>query len=169
MKERGNRSPVPSVPSKGYFSKYLLNGSSRDMSVNGSTPVNFDIEVPAGEVWLFYRSFIFMEHGAVALSPDKFGTLDALSNGVQFGVLPLGGSFSVYENWTTNHEIVMTCYDHQNGLKGAGTLFWRWSQNLDVGGPILLNGGDKVRGIVRDNIAALDSLEISCKFRKVIQ
>jgi len=168
MEVRGNRSPVPSVSSKAYFSEYLKNGASREMSVDGSTPANFDITVPAGEVWLFYRSFIFLEHGAVALDPAKFGTLTALGNGVQFGILPVGGSFLEYENWTTNHEVVMTCYDHQNGLKGAGTLFLRWTQERDVGNPILLNAGDKVRGIVRDNIAAVDSLEIKCKFRKVI-
>jgi len=89
-------SPIPSVPIIPRI-KFLLDGASDDMSVDGSvTPVDFEFAPGPGEV--FYLEFItFGLDDTGNTDPDKYGAIaGGLTNGTQV----------ILDQNTTEYEIV---------------------------------------------------------------
>jgi hypothetical protein len=140
-----------------YLSTFLLNGANEDMSVDGSTPVEFSYTVPAGKEAKLTRGFVTIEDGATEFSPGDFGAISgALSNGVEVSITPSGGAKVVLETWTTNREIRNTMFDFDNEFRTAGAYVGRWTFGKDLGNSgISLTAGDKFSILVQDNISAL--------------
>jgi hypothetical protein len=130
-----------------------------NMIVNGSvTPVDFIASPPADKYWMLTRAIIYMS-GSVVFSEEKFGSLTALTNGVQ--ILVDGEEITV---WKDNINIVTCMYDVKSeGMfsKVDKSMHGRWTFAKAVGG---LSHGfktlDNFTVRVRDNLTGLTQFHV---------
>lgn len=148
-----------------YLSTFVLDGSTLDMSVDGTTPVEYFYTVLAGKKVKLTRGLLTIEDGATEFAPGDFGQIPgALANGLEVSITPFGESKVVLETWTTNRELRNTMFDFDNEFKQAGSYVGRWTFGRDVGDSgILLNVGDKFSITVQDNLSSLDHLSFRLK------
>lgn len=148
-----------------YMSEFLLDGSTVNMAVNGTTPVEYSYTVPADTKVKLTRGLLVIEDGSTEFVAGNFGQISgALGNGVEVSITPSGGSKVVLENWTTNREIRGTMFDFDNQFKTAGQYVGRWTFAKDFAdGGFTLTAGDKFSIIIQDNLSTLDYLSFRLK------
>jgi len=139
-----------------YFSSYLLEGASDDMSVDGlGASVEFLYTVPTDRQIRITEGILTLESGQLMDSPD-FGDISALSNGVEIGVTPSGGSKVVFETWVNNRQIRSTMWKLNTTFKEDGQFFGYWSfKNILDGGALYLNEGDAFSFLIQDDLTNL--------------
>jgi hypothetical protein len=159
-------SETPIVYGSAYKSPYMLNGGSQDMTVDGSTtPVDFTYTVTGISPARWYRNFIDLQDGAVDFLPENFGAINnGLTNGVDIIVVK-DGVETVLENWKTNMDISMTCYDFTSPYR-AGSYIGRWTIERDIGNPITLYPNDGLIIRIKDNLTALDAFRFRAKLKQ---
>ena len=148
-----------------YLSEFLLNAGTKDMAVDGTTPVEYSYTVPTGKVLKVARCFITMEDGAASFSPGNFGAIAGdLTNGVEVSVTSSGASKVVLELWHNNREVRNTMFDFDTQFKVAGAYIGRWTFSKDLAnGGLILTAGDKISIIIQDNLSLLDHLSFRIK------
>lgn len=151
----------------------LLNGSSKNMNVNGSsTPVDFSFAPASGETWYVEGLYLLI---ADVGTPDlyEFGALgSALTNGLQL-IIKKSETENEAGNLKDNSDIGVMFMDRNSGIL-IGLGFFNHSDmyagGIDFKQPILLNGtnGDKIIFRVRDNLTGLDALQTAVKVWRVV-
>ena len=157
------------------YSATFKNSGSTDMRVNGSTSnVDFTIESSAlGDIYVDSISFRIADVNATA---DKFGTLSALTNGVQLIYSDLNnGENQIGQNIQTNFDLVRLAQG--NPSFGSGTDAFRignasgnsegyipvldFSSSFGLPWGIRLRKDKKEKIIIRirDNITAIDAFD----------
>jgi len=140
---------------------YMQNGSSRDMTVDGSsTPVTFTqtVTVPTGSVFRIARRMMFLED-STNFTSTTFAGITALTNGVDLAV-----EGEVIFNIKTNLDLAIAAFD-SNGQKNLGkeqqTMLVRLSFDkfLSDSGLSLLEG-EEFQIIVNDDLTGLDIFNI---------
>jgi hypothetical protein len=127
-----------------------------------STPTDFSVGPPAGEVWEMHRVIGYIED-AGTFNASGYGALTALTNGIQARCY----RGSVMENDLLNSAQVKTntqwkaiCYDIKISEFGLGnaneSLGFRWTFARS-GTPITLDGDydDEIRFTMNDNLTGL--------------
>jgi hypothetical protein len=127
-----------------------------------STPTDFSVGPPEGEVWEMHRVIGYIED-AGTFSGSGYGALSALTNGIR--VRCYRGS--TMENDLLNGEAIKTntqwkavCFDIKISEFGLGNaneslgFRWTWAKS---GTPITLNGDldDQIRFTMQDNLTGL--------------
>jgi len=163
LKVEANISALPATPVE-YKIVKLLNGSSPDMDVNGSsTPVEFDYTPDTDEVWYVERiTFVLEDTGSP--EPDDFGTISGpLSNGCLLEVQSNGNTIEL-ANVTSNLEIVQSfaneSYGDSNGILGSGASY---KGSILFRNPFIIQDStsDFIRMTIRDNITGLNFQQVS--------
>lgn len=157
-----NIHPVP-ARSVIYSERKLMNGSSAEMAVNGSsTAQNFSFTPAGGEVWYFEAiSLLIIDTGVTDF--DEFGSLGSqLTNGLQLLVRSGGTEYEV-GNFRNNAELSLCFAEH--GYTPDSTSAWLDENDMFMGMktwrvPMTLDGdqGDYIRLRVRDNLTGLNTL-----------
>jgi hypothetical protein len=158
-------SPKPSIAIVPYI-KHLLNGSSWDQTVDGSsTPVNFDYAPSAGEVF-YIEHIIFGLDDTGGADSEKYGARTALTNGTQL-IFKLDGTEYIASTMKNNGDILLTFNFSigffENGSFGAFTN--GFAAKFQMATNITLNGddGDLVRIKVRDDLTGLTFQRAACQ------
>lgn len=151
-----------------------------DMAVNGSTPVEYWIQPPAGEVWHINRVIVHLEDDTGKdLYPENFGDLAALTNGCLFqgkkaGVVVV--DFSKGLPIKSNSHLGRFSFDvsYQIGAVGGnapanGAVQSRFTYEKG-GQPVVLRGDEEERlsFTVRDNLSAMIELTLQAQGQKVV-
>lgn len=159
-------SQSPIVYPSSYKSPYLLNMGSQDMNVNGSvTPIDFIYQVEGTSPTYWHRSFIDLRDGNNAFYPDDFGEIaTGLINGVDIIIEKDGVEF-LLENWKTNMDISMSCYDFTPPYI-TGAYIGRWTISSDLGSPLTLFSGDKIICRINDNLTGLTKFRFRVKLKQ---
>lgn len=150
-----------------YKAPYLLNGGSQDMAVDGSvTPVDFVYEITGASPGRWVRNFIDLQDGNQTFLPENFGAITgSLTNGVDI-IAEKDGIEYLLENWKTNMDISMTCYDFTQPYR-SGAYIGRWTITNDTGGsPITFFPGDKLIVRIKDNLIPLELFRFRAKFKQ---
>lgn len=156
-----------------YQDVFLLNGGSREMSVNGSvTEVEFSAGPSAGDVWEIVNiNFVLQDNGST--SADEFGARSALTNGLQIDQY-IGSVDYELVNLQSNAD-VLAVFTQAGWFGGAASGFVT-DANYFNGHfplretPVVLDGddGDLIKGVVRDNLTAINKVNISIAYRMVL-
>ena len=159
-------SETPVVYGDSYRKPYMLNGGSPDMNVDGSiTPVDFSYIVSGLFDAKWFRNFFDLQDGTQNFQPDNFGAISGgLTNGVDIITLREGVE-TIIENWKTNMDVAMTCYDFTSPFK-AGAYVGRWTIASDIGNPITLFPDDGIIIRINDNLTSLDAFRFRSKLRQ---
>lgn len=148
-----------------YLSTFLLDGSTVNMNVDGSsTAVVYRYTVPSDKHVHVHRAFIVLEDGAAAFAPGNFGAIaGALSNGVEVSVTSVATK-TVLETWTTNREIRSTMFDFDQQWRTDGQYSGRWTFTKDMHAKgITMHEGDKFDITIQDNLTGLDYFSFKIK------
>lgn len=147
-----------------FLYKYLRNGGSADMNVDGTVPAIFEYIVPAGKnVWL-YRMNVEGHNGSI--TRDNFLGITALTVGLKFEVLD--DQDNVLIDFTDGFPIKITTefsalcgVDSQIDTRGGGEdgIAIRWTFEK-AGEPIFLLEGYKFRATVQDNLIGISQLRM---------
>ena len=147
------------------ITKKCLNGSSDDMTVNGSyTPQSFAAGPPAGQIWYITSiSLIIIDSGTTDF--NDFGAISCLSNGLQL-LQEINSTEYELGNFQDNADMGIAFSD--SPLVPAATAGWFDQNDLFLGTmvfdvPITLNGndGDQIIFRVRDNLNGIEGLKTS--------
>lgn len=149
---------------KDFYIPDLVNGSSKDMTVDGSSsPVTFKYTVPTDECWYIqFASIFILDSGA--MGHNVFGSLGSgLTNGIDFNI-KRNGVTGLVRNMKDNVDIFKMFFrDTQLGNSNTGFLndndFFFGSR--DCGEGIRLCDGDEVQFIINDDLTGIDRLEAS--------
>jgi hypothetical protein len=158
---------TPIVLPSAYKSPYLLNNGSQSMTVDGSvTPVDFTYQITGFSNARWVRNFIDLEDGNVDFVPENFGAISGgLANGVDV-IVEKDGVEYIIENWKTNMDISMTCYDFSSPYR-TGSYIGRWTITSDLGGtPITLFPDDILIVRINDNLEGLDDFRFRAKIKQ---
>lgn len=142
-----------------FYISNLLNGSTKNMNVNGSvTPVYYTFAPSAGQiVYLDGLTVGFVDSGTPSL--NKFGDLAALTNGVTIQKKVNGTSYDI-ANIKDNSDLIGIFYN-QKGMPSAGAAFVNDSDSyfgyLKFPFPITLYGdsSDYIRIKINDNLTGI--------------
>ena len=151
--------PVPLNPYV-YLNKLILNGSSADMCVDGSsTPVNFDYSPGTDETWYLERiSFLIDDLGNMDAS--KFGFLSELTNGLVIKIKTNGTEYTV-ATLKNNMDVVMMFPigdgHHSSGGNFLGSVN-AYSGVMTFNEPMTLKDStsDYIRFTVNDDLEGLE-------------
>ena len=149
-----------------YKPPYLLDGAVQDMAVDGSTtPVDYIYTATGIGAARWNRSFIDLQDGNQDFLPENFGSItNGLTNGVDI-IVQKDGVETILENWKTNMDISMTCYDFTSPFR-TGSYIGRWTINSDIGSPITLFPNDQIIIRINDNLTTLDAFRFRAKLRQ---
>ncbi len=166
-------SEVTSVAEKDvmYFFTKLLNGSSSDMFVNGSsTPVYFEYAPASGQT-SYLECLIFQLQDSGTTTFDKFGAITALTNGITILIKSKGTEYT-FANFKNNETIMMVFNTH--GLITPTSGFIEQSDTY-IGAvhfqkPIKLQNstGDYIKFKINDNLTAIDHIDASVRYWREI-
>jgi len=154
-----------------YIKTALLNGSSKACDVNGSvTPVSFRFTPSTYVFYLELLSLVIEDQGD--FTPNLFGKLTALTNGVQINVKSKGQTFTI-SNLKDNADIYGTFIEDPAAqsfsalLQANQNTYWAsWSlQNRIVLDPAQ---GDYLEVLIRDNLKGLDTLNFYATVWRVL-
>lgn len=160
-----NGSPVDPVPGRNAIHKRvaLLNGSSKNLIVNGSgTPVNFDFTPGAGEIWYLQDIVGLMSFDTGNAEHNLFIRSSALTNGIKIEVKS-NGTVSQYSLIKDNYDFISTFHDfseidkqgflHQRNFRGS----WHFEGSTV---PAIKNStSDYIRVKIQDNLTNIKDLE----------
>jgi hypothetical protein len=150
-----------------YKSPYMLNGThGQDMAQNGSvTPIDYVYEVTGFGSASWIRNFIDLQDGNTNFLAENFGAIvGGLTNGVDVIVEKDGVEVPI-ENWKTNMDISMTCYDFTPPYR-TGAYIGRWTITSDLGVPITLFPGDRLIVRINDDLTGLDAFRFRSKLKQ---
>lgn len=145
----------------------LKNGSTVNLAgASGSvgTPVDFSFGPSSSETWFIEDiSAILSDSGTP--SPEKFGNITALTNGIQL-IFKIDGTENIIATFVNNYE--MTMFFNKNKLS-TGAIGWLNDADAFCGSREFLKGSptlkasssDKVIIRVRDSLANIDHLYFS--------
>ena len=143
--------------------QYLKDGSTRDMSVDGSsTPVQFFKAPASGNILDIYTIRVVIYD--TDMEPALFGSISALTNGVQFHITETDGStelvdftdgFDIKVNADINSIISGDSIVQDKGA-GGGMDMWSWLWESPDGTPIRLTDERRIQMIVNDDLTAID-------------
>lgn len=149
-----------------WVSTYVKNSAGSElMNVNGDggNPVTFFYEPPS-PYKLFYSRLMFFMQASSAMSPENFGNLAALTEGVKFvanGVL--------ITTWKTNIDIYTEMYDltavaNISNVVADTTIMGRWTAWKDVNNrAVTIPSGKRFEVIINDNLSTLTEFRIKVK------
>jgi hypothetical protein len=149
----------------------LYNGT-KEMAVNGVTPVPFYIQPPAGWLFLLHRMIFHLEDGRTGFSPDVYGSQGgALTTGVE---LQYKDATQVWCHFTTDVDPIqqnshwkMIMYDTTLDALSVGTptnavLAGRFTF-AKFGKPLVLDGDgndQRFSAVINDDLSGVVSQEI---------
>lgn len=154
-----------------YFFTKLLNGSSSNMSVDGSiTPVYFEYAPASGQT-SYLETLIFQIQDSGTTTFDKFGAITALTNGITILIKSKGTEYT-FANFKNNETIMMLFNTH--GLITPTSGFIEQSDTY-IGAvyfqkPIKLQNstGDYIKFKINDNLTTIDHIDASvCYWREI--
>ena len=160
-----NGTPIDPIPNRNVAHKKigLLNGSSKDMIVDGSTTtVNFDFTPGAGETWYVQDIIFMMVIDTNNAGPNDFEEGAALTNGIEVEVKSKGNVYTI-ANMKDNAEVIATFHDnfslssdvfvHQSAFHGS----IHFENNKEM---VIQNStSDYVRIKIQDNLTTYSDLE----------
>lgn len=118
----------------------LMDGVNQDWNVDGTTPVIYKAVPPSGKYWMISRMMIYFA-GATPFADEKFGDLDALTNGFQ-----IMANGTVLDTWKDNIDIQTSMYNAEG--KPVYTL-----ENRSIAGRMtFLKFGDEHGLRIDDNV-----------------
>lgn len=85
--------------------QYLLNSGSKNMAVDGTTPVIFKAAPAVGKKWEIGRMILYYED-TIGFSANTFGSMPALSNGVSILI-----NNKEVLNWKDNLDVMTSMFD----------------------------------------------------------
>lgn len=152
--------------------RFLLNGSTKDMAVNGSvTPVLYSAAPTGSDIWIIKSMSLFI-FASGTVDPKEFGDIAALTQGFLLSCQSAGVGYNIF-NLQDNIDI-SNVFSDQNFTPARGS---GWLNNVDLvravlkfPAPITLRAanGDFIRATVRDNLTGIDELRMSVSgFREV--
>jgi len=163
LKVDANITNQPTIPNDSviHFNTPFVDGSSNDMTVDGSTTaVEFTAGPGAGEIWYIFEIGLSIEDSGNN-TIDRFGAITELTNGVLIEQT-INSTDYEFENLTTNLDIIESFTDHfirgqANSFLNAGNFF---SGKLELRVPVTLVGdnGDEFKMTVRDDLTGLNTL-----------
>lgn len=140
----------------------LLNGANPNMAVNGAvTPVTFAWTSPQDGWMLDSFAVAFEDDGAMVTA--KFGNLAALAKGILIELV-IGGVTYTITNVRRNADLLTYFSDavetqqFSGGSVGGTRFIILGHENFPK--PIMLNTGDQVRAVVRDNLSTVTWLQM---------
>lgn len=149
-----------------WISTYVKDSAGSElMNVDGSggSPVSFFYS-PTSPYKLFYSRLVFFMQASTAMSPENFGDLIALTEGVKFvanGVL--------ISTWKTNIDIYTEMYDltgiaNISDVGADTTIMGRWTAWKDLNDrAVIIPGGQRFEVIVNDDLSSLTEFRIKVK------
>lgn len=141
----------------GYVSKYLKNAGSKDMNIDGTTPVEFKIEPTAGKKMFIHRILITIKNDSI--THTKFGGITGgLANGIEVKVVEDGTERFVHEDpIKLNSEFWEIAYDANIISSEKDILVVRWTFSK-AGTPLHLHSSDsdKFFVMINDDLTELD-------------
>lgn len=130
-----------------------------------ATPIVHKIMPGPGEIWYINRIILSMTHAAAA-TDDKFGSINALTNGIVLRA-NINGQFGSFTNWKTNGDIILDMYDVNYSDKAGASLFGTSARGSfsRIGVVVELNGdnSDFIDLLVQDNITGLSSFFVNAQ------
>jgi hypothetical protein len=164
-----------SVHADDVFFKLLANAADSDspeMNVNGaSTPVNFDVTPPAGDLSRCTIRRLCVAILATAIRPEWFGSVDVRTAGVGLRMVVVDADDNEVLDFLDGQTIksnaewpLLAGVDNPTTAPvGAGddsfAVRWTLSNALD-GKPLTLRPGERLRAIVADNLTGLTLFRI---------
>jgi len=148
---------------------YAINDSVEkiisDLRITAGTlaaPVVYQLKPEAGKLQHIHRIILAMTHSAQS-TDDKFGSINALTNGVVLRT-NVNGQFTSFTNWKTNGDIILDMFNINYSDKSGPSLFGT-SGRLSfsrLGVIIKLNGdvGDFMDIMIQDDLTGLASFSI---------
>lgn len=157
-----------------YAEKYLENGGSDDMTVDGSTTsVDFVVGPPSGQIWVVTNLGITIRDNG-ANDDSKFGAiLGGLTNGLlvsqdidgtEYDVMAYKNNLDLANGFTTASHFV-----------GVGTGFindanlFTGNMNFSPGVKLIGADGDQIIGRVRDDLTGLNNLVMRITYWRDVQ
>lgn len=140
----------------------LLNGTNPNMAVNGAvTPVTFSWTSPEDGWMLDSFAVSFEDDGAMVTA--NFGNGASLANGILLELV-IGGVTYTITNVQRNADLLTYFSDavetQQFTGAGAGGTRFIILGHENFPQPIMLNTGDQVRAVVRDNLSTVTWLQM---------
>jgi hypothetical protein len=159
----GTKFPVQPADDVVYQTKFLLNGSSKQMAVDGDpTAQEFEFLVGSGEVFFAESLQIYLSDFG---TPDEgdFGSIaGGLSNGVLIEFRTQSSTFE-YANLQDNLDVAMAFPKPSFGDTGWFSTGDFYLAQIDFKVPMKLSQGDFIRFTIRDDIDGLNSFYAACK------
>jgi len=155
-----------------YRTVNLQNDSNAEMAVDGSeTPVIFQFDPEAGETWYLDQiKLLLLDTGD--MSNDSFGSITALTNGVNIG-LKLDGFCHCYSLIKDNADVVLSF--PEQGLVGASATGFLSEEDFYVGIfklpiPLRFHGDDDdaIMVTVQDDLTNIGRFRMSALLRKPV-
>ena len=143
-----------------FTTKAFLNGSSRDMNVDGSgTPVDFTVVPTSSKMFYIARMVIFLEDQSINF--NKFGGRAALPNGIDIEIKEGGATRDPLNGESIKENLDMMAYD-ADIYSAASDLLIAKIEFLRAGTVIRLEDAesDYVTITVNDDLTTLDSFYI---------
>ncbi len=139
--------------------KWLVNGSSRDADVDGSsTPVVFSYVAPAR--CRIYRMIVFIQDSGT-FDAEKYGNGVTLTNGISVKQVYLDASEL---DLCDGHDVVSNagwqamCHDFAHNAIGTGdevaSVRWTFAK---AGRPLTLETGESFKVTINDNLTGLEA------------
>ena len=155
---------IPIFPANQLY-KLLKDGSTSDMSVNGSvTAVSYQYLVPTDKIVFIEEINILVIDGGIV--PTKFGGITALTNGVLVRAVDADLT-TVLEDFTEDLPIkknadwsLLAGSDRETtAVAGDDTEEVSWSIASESG-PLLLTEGQCFEFLIQDNLEAITEMEV---------
>ena len=151
------------------FTKFLVDGASKSMVVDGSgTPVVYSIGPTGSEVWYVYGLRIALWDTQVRFR-NNFGNQTALTNGL-LTEWQLNGTDYEIANVKDNSETLAVYRDNSNDTSTGNNM--ATENSLFTGflrfPPTKLIAGDKLKTTVQDDLSLMKELLMVAKAYKVI-
>ena len=152
--------------------EFLADGATRDLSVDGTTPVKYKYTAPEDTAVLIGRCCILIVDGSQ--SPTKFGGINPLTNGLVVQAIDIDGT-TVLQDFTGgelikfNSEFVFLAGIDRPITAAAGddVLEVRWTlTEAGAGSPGMLLPGQSLQVTVQDNLTAITSFRWKVQGRK---
>lgn len=155
-----------------FIAKFLVQDgdTNTDLSVDGSsTPVNFDYLIPDDESFLLSRLLFRLEDTAIAMT--KFGGIAALTNGITIKILGTdldNTKFDAFNGATIKKNDDFALIAGESILLGAGTDAFMVRYTLLKSGALMrIDGGERVRIVVADNLTGITEFHVTVQGFKV--
>jgi len=138
-----------------YIHKFLKNGSSINLNIDGSTPVSFVTDRPlTDKKWYVKRISLLIRSSSINLT--KFGGISALSNGIELKVKQNGGTEeSVITSIKVNYEFLRYFNKFDILSYNIDVLWVVLDLPEGAAGSLTYTGDDYVKIIVKDDLTGL--------------